>query len=270
MKKFIFITLALLAFTNITSQLLAQETDVLKTRTKSNQTNERTAGYDLKKNVKARVMQTDTGCTIVFENSAHSPDEASGMVSKKGYDYYQAQSAFSVSASDNAVTEVKSPRDAATGQASGKRMHKPMTVSKEYDKSSPKLMEKIANGKSSSDSTQSQIAIDEPGVHKGSNSGQGAGKVNVQDISMTKVNVQDISFTKRCGGKTTKLSVVDGECVIPIGDCPNGDCSIKADWSWGMSQSGTSKRCSVDFLLEIQDGVCHAINTKGTGATRDK
>ena len=145
----------------------------------------------------------------------------------------------------NAVEEVKSPRDAASGQATGKRQHQPVAVSKEYDKSSPVLAKSV----SSSAAPSSEIAIDEPGVQ-------------------SKVNVQDISFTKRCGGKTTKISCDNGDCEIPIEDCPNGDCSITADWSWGLSQSGSSKRCSVDFLLEITDGVCHAINTKGTGGTR--
>ena len=249
-RTILFIVVALFAFTSSTNQLFAQEA-ALKTRTKSNQTNERVADYDLKKNVKARVVQTDNGCTIVFESSSPgSTDAASGMTtSKKGYDYYQAQSAFSVSAADNSVTEVKSPRDVATGQSSGKRTHKPMTISKEYDKSSPKLAESVSSTGISSDAI----------------SGGGTGKVNVQDLSVSKVNVQDISFTKRCGGKSTKIVCDGGECEIPIGDCPNGDCSITADWSWGMSQSGSSNRCSVDFLLKIEDGACTAmaINEKG-------
>lgn len=36
-------------------------------------------------------------------------------------------------------SNVKSPRDIATGQASGKRQHKPLTVTKEVDKASPKV-----------------------------------------------------------------------------------------------------------------------------------
>jgi hypothetical protein len=280
MKKSIFITVALFAFASSINQSLAQET-IAKTRTKSNQTNERTAGYDLKKNVKARVVQTDTGCTIVFESSPpSSADAASGMAtSKKGYDYYQAKSAYSVSALDNSVTEIKNTKGSAIGQSSATRMPKPQTSSIEYDKSSPKLMETIPKGKSSSNSPQSEIAIDEPGVHKVSNSGQGAGKVNVQDLSMTKVNVQDISFTKRCGGKTTKISCDGDECEIPIGDCPNGDCAITADWSWGMSQSGTMSsgsgakgmsRCSVDFFLKIEDGACTAVAIKEKGLPGEK
>lgn len=264
MKKSIFITVVLFVFMGISNQLLAQEA-IEKTRTKSNQTNEKAAQGQHIKDAKltCRVSATESGCSIVFENSPSS--SATGMTaSKKGYDYYKAQS-FSVSSSDNSVSEVVSPRDAATGQSSGKRQHKPTTVSKEYDKSSPKLMEKVANGKSSSDSPQSEIAIDEPEVHKVSTSGQGAGKVNVQDISFSKVSFKDFTIVKRCGGKTTKISCESGDCEIPTGDCPNGDCVVTAEWSWGASQSGSSKRCSVDFVLKIEDGACTsmAINEKG-------
>jgi hypothetical protein len=226
MKKSIFITVVLFAFTSITNQLVAQEAA-------------KTSGYDLKKAVKCRVSQTDNGCSIVFESSP--PSSASGTAkSKKGYDHYMAKSSFSVSASDNSVSEIVSPRDPASGLPTGKRMHKPVSVS----------------SSASSGTSSDAMAV--------SGSGGGSGKVNVQDLSFSKVNVQDISFTKRCGGKTTKISCDGGECEIPIEDCPNGDCAITADWSWGMSQ-GSSKRCSVDFLLKIEDGVCTAmaINEKG-------
>ena len=48
----------------------------------------------------------------------------------------------------NAATSggVQSPRDQATGQASGKRMHKPLTITKEVDKSSPMLMKMMQSG----------------------------------------------------------------------------------------------------------------------------
>jgi len=35
-------------------------------------------------------------------------------------------------------SNIKNQRDMATGQASGKRQHQPLTVSKEVDKASPK------------------------------------------------------------------------------------------------------------------------------------
>ena len=41
--------------------------------------------------------------------------------------------------------EVQSPRDVATGQATGKRMHKPFVITKEIDKSSPLLYTALAN-----------------------------------------------------------------------------------------------------------------------------
>jgi len=35
--------------------------------------------------------------------------------------------------------EIKSPRDVATGQSTGKRMHKPITITKEWSSSAPAL-----------------------------------------------------------------------------------------------------------------------------------
>lgn len=236
MKKSIFVAIAFMAATSITNPLFAQEAAA------------KTAGYDLKKNVKCRVTTTEAGCSLAFEYDVKSPrDVATGQSSgKRGYDYYKAQSGFSVSSLDNSVTEVTSPRDAASGLPTGKRQHKPVRMTTEVDKSSPKLAESV----SSPDATAAK------------GSGGGTGKVSMQDMSFSKVNVQDISFTKRCGGKSTKLSVVDGECVISTEDCPNGTCTVVASWSWGTSNSG---RCSVDILLEIEDGVCTAmaINEKG-------
>lgn len=214
MKKLIFVAIALIAVTSITSSLFAQVAV------------SKNAGYDLKKNVKCRVIATENGSTVTLENE-EAPEKA--WLSKKGYDYYSASSSFRVSSSDNSVTEIVSPRDAASGLPTGKRQHKPITISKEIDKSSPKLAESVSSS---------------------------------EGIARGKVSVKDISFTMSCGGKSTKLSVVDGECIIPTGACPNGTCSVVASWSWGASNSS---RCSVDFLLEIVDGVCvaRAINESG-------
>jgi type VI secretion system Hcp family effector len=46
----------------------------------------------------------------------------------------------------SAAGGVQSPRDSATGMASGKRMHKPFVIMKEVDKASPKLYEACAHG----------------------------------------------------------------------------------------------------------------------------
>lgn len=243
------ITMALVAITSITSQLFAQSAV------------SKTAGYDLKKNVKCRVIPSEGGCVIAIEYDVKSPrDAASGLATGRR----QSQPAsvkqfFEVSMSNNAVSEVKSPRDVASGLATGKRMHKPYTISKEYDKSSPKLAEAVAKGKSNSDLPPAEISIDEPGVQK--------------------VSIQDFHFIVSCGGKNIEIPCPDGECDIPVGECPNGTCSAIASWSWGATNSGGSSvgtagsgRCSVDFLLEIEDGACTAmaINEKGLPGTPTK
>lgn len=249
-RKIIIITL--IAITSITSQLFAQDITA---------TGSFRAGYDQKKNVKARVIQTDNGCSIAFEYDVKSPrDAATGLATgRRQYQPLIIKKFFEVNANDNAVSEVKSPRDIASGQATGKRMHQPLTLAKEYDKSSPKLAEKVAKGPASSDLPPSEIAIDEPGVKK--------------------VSIQDFHFTMSCGGKTTQITCVDGVCEIPVGECPNGSCSAIASWSWGATQSGTSNigssgsglsRCSVGFNLEIEDGVCTAMAINEKGLPGDK
>lgn len=47
--------------------------------------------------------------------------------------------------------EVVSPRDAASGLPTGKRQHKPLTITKEIDKSSPLLMNVLVNNENVSD-----------------------------------------------------------------------------------------------------------------------
>ncbi|MDP3313062.1 type VI secretion system tube protein Hcp [Lutibacter sp.] len=244
-----FITIAFIAITCITSQLFAQEAT------------SKTTGYDVKKNVKCRVSPTETGYSISFEYDVKSPrDAASGMATgKRQHEQVRFIREYSVSSTDNSVTEVISPRDAASGLPTGKRQHKPVTITKEIDKSSPKLAEAVAKGKSSSDSPPSEIAIDEQGVHK--------------------VSMQDFHFTKRCDVASTKYAVVDGVCEIPTDDCPNGVCTLTADWSWGannasstgLSSTGTGmSRSSVDFYLKIEDGACTAMAINEKGLPGDK
>ena len=276
MKNLKIFAIALVVVASYTNQSFAQETAAIKTRTKSNNTNERTSGNVTanddwqQQNAKAaqgqhikkatfvcRVIPTNGGCIVTLDQDIKSSrDAASGLATGKRM--HKPFSVF-VSASDNAVSEVKSPRDAASGLPTGKRMHKPMTLAKEYDKSSPKLAESVAKGRSSSDLPPSEIAIDEPGVGK--------------------VAMQDMHFTISCGGKTTKIDCVDGRCEIPVGECPNGTCTAIASWSWGASNSGSMSsgsgmtglsRCSVGFNLEIEDGVCTAMAINEKGLPGDK
>ncbi|WP_310377661.1 type VI secretion system tube protein Hcp [Flavobacterium sp.] len=268
MKKINFKAIAFIAITSLTSQLFAQDatTKALGKTMASDDWQQaastKATGQHIKEGIiTCRVVATADGCSIVFENEIVSPrDAASGLPT--GRRMHKPYS-FVVSATDNSVTAVKSPRDAASGLATGRRMHKPVQpISTELDKASPKLIEKLVQGKTSS---SSEIAIDEPGVHKESGSGMGSGKVSVSDLSIMsagKATFKEFTITKRCDGKITKIVCPDGECNIPLGDCPDGSCSITADWSWGMTNQGTtthgsgSGRCAVDFLLEIKDGAC--------------
>lgn len=76
---------------------------------------------------------------------------------------------------------VTSPRDAASGLPTGKRQHKPLTVSPESNKSSPKLFSLVVTEPGSTVIIQPQA-----GASKATGSGSGAGKVNVQDLSVTR------------------------------------------------------------------------------------
>ncbi len=182
------------------------------------------AGYNVKANVKCRVAATAEGCSITFQkiemdsnSKSQAPrDAASGQATGKRQ--HGVIRCYEVSSSDNSVTEVKSPRDAATGQSSGKRQHKPTTVTKEVDKSSPKLAEGAASTGTGSDDALAQ------------STGGGAGKVSMQDFHFVMQNSK--------GGKVAGLIVGEEECDIPS-DLPDGEYTFIASWSWGHTQSGT-------------------------------
>lgn len=201
MKKQIFIAAAFIAATSFTNPLTAQEVAAAKT-----------AGYDLKKNVKCRISSTSTGCDITFTNEVKSPkDASSGLATgKRQHKPYT----FSVSATDNSVTEIKSPRDAASGQASGKR---------------------------TTDASSS--------------------------FSFSKITYEWIKPSWDKKETIKKISVEDGEFTVPT-DSPDGDYEMIVSWSWGATNQSSGKSYSAcHFILSLQDGVCMAINTKGTGAT---
>lgn len=100
---------------------------------------------------------------------------------------YQVQvcdaNGVAVSSSVALSHSITSPRDAASGLATGKRMHRPMTITKELDKSSPQLFSLVVTEPGSSVTIQPQAAVKESAPVS---SGSGAGKVNVQDISITR------------------------------------------------------------------------------------
>jgi hypothetical protein len=103
MERKYLVVIAVLGFIAITSQLFAQETmGVVKTKTKSNQSNDRNADQP-KVSCVGKITCGDGTCVINFYH------------------------------------EVVSPRDAASGLPTGKRQHKPFVITKELDKSSPML-----------------------------------------------------------------------------------------------------------------------------------
>ena len=112
MKKKIFITVALIAFTSITHQLVAQEA-ILKTRTKSNQTNEKSIATNQLDCV-VKIKPTENGCFIIFDNAIVSPrDAASGLPTGKRM---HKPVSFFVSPSDKTIVEVKSSNDMVSTQ----------------------------------------------------------------------------------------------------------------------------------------------------------
>jgi hypothetical protein len=222
MKKRI-ITIALVAITSITSQLFAQEVSAAA-RSKS--------GYNLKENVKARVSQndgktmaaddwdpnnanaakgkhfpkavlvcrvtpTDGGCIIALEHNVQSPrDAASGLATGRRSSTKPMTKFFEVSSSSNAVTEIKSPRDAARGLPTGKRMHKPFVITKELDKSSPQLSETVSKNREASAPSISEIVV-----------------TKLQDKSsaplMSEIAIDEPGVEKTGGGGSGKASFSD-------------------------------------------------------------
>lgn len=185
MKKKILVAAGVIFIAGFVSQLFAQETtDQLKSKTKSNQSNDRSA--DQNNGVcTGKIRCADGSCVISFDQ------------------------------------EIVSPRDAASGLPTGKRMHKPFVITKELDKSSPVL----AKG----------------------GSGLGAGKATFSDLSIM-INVQ---------GKSRKIPVVNGQFALP-NDCPDGACDLIVSWSWGESNSGTTsgtlKKYEATVNLDVENG----------------
>jgi type VI secretion system secreted protein Hcp len=62
--------------------------------------------------------------------------------------------------------EVYIPRDPQTGQPTGKRIHNPYTITKSYDKSSPKLYQALVTGEQMDNVTSKFYRISETGTEE--------------------------------------------------------------------------------------------------------
>ncbi|MBN1636432.1 MAG: Hcp family type VI secretion system effector [Deltaproteobacteria bacterium] len=62
--------------------------------------------------------------------------------------------------------DIHIPRDPHTGLASGKRIHGPLTILKEYDKASPKLYQALCTGEHMSEVIIKWYRIDDTGVEE--------------------------------------------------------------------------------------------------------
>lgn len=152
------------------------------------------------------ISENEAGCDISFTSDVKSPrDVASGMATGKRM---HKPMCFAVNSINNSVSEVLSPRDVATGQSSGKR-----------SPGNPIGGLSVKGGKS-------------PG-----------------------------------GNQFNNLMINNGQITLPP-DCSDGDYDLILSWSWGTSNSGNSKTyCQCHFILTMENGACMAIKTKATGTS---
>ena len=85
--------------------------------------------------------------------------------------------------------EIVSPRDPASGQATGKRQHKPFVITKELDKSSPLLYNALCTNEVI---TQFELQFWTP---KTSAAAGGGAEVQHYTVKLTDARIADIKFT---------------------------------------------------------------------------
>lgn len=111
--------------------------------------------------------------------------------------------------------EVVSPRDAASGLATGKRIHKPLVISKEIDKSSPLLMAALSRGESLSEVT---LSFYRPGKNPNTNElwytislkNAFISDIHSTWVSEKKQSLEEVSFTY----EKIKWTITDGNVTF--------------------------------------------------------
>jgi hypothetical protein len=197
--------MVLIVFTAITSPLFAQETQKI-TKSRSNIQNNKTTTENANQEAcVVSVKSIDGMCVVDYRN-------------------------------------VSSPRDHASGQASGKRMHKPYMITKELGVTEPTENDLIKLGDPASGLTK--------------------GKTTAQSIS----NVTAKVMHEDSWSAPMKLALVNGEYILPI-DCKSGKCEVELSWSWGATNSGSKRSYTGGrFALSMDNGVCNDMTlvSKGT------
>lgn len=84
--------------------------------------------------------------------------------------------------------EIVSPRDAASGLPTGKRMHKPFVITKELDKSSPLLYNALVNNENIS---EWELQFWTPQLKAATGTGQ---EVQHYTVKLTNANIASIAF----------------------------------------------------------------------------
>lgn len=193
----------------VSSQLVAQEA-ILKTRTKSNQTNEKSSAVNQLDCV-VKIAPTDNGCSIVFDN---------GIVS---------------------------PRDAASGLPTGKRMHKPVCF---FVSPSDNTIVEISSG----DLASAQA--------KGKSSSESTAKSSKGTYNWIKN-----SFDKGYKQSVKSTPFENGEFSLPA-DCDDGEYELEVSFTYQKIEMNNNEKqsksyVSCHFILEIDGGACRSIKEKG-------
>jgi type VI secretion system secreted protein Hcp len=102
--------------------------------------NETATSWNVQGPAGAPGAQGPTGAAGPVGPSAPSPDAIAGTITISGQHSGNFGDGLKITGYSH---EIVSPRDAASGQATGKRQHKPITITKEIDKSTPLLQRAI-------------------------------------------------------------------------------------------------------------------------------
>jgi len=109
--------------------------------------------------------------------------------------------------------EVLSPRDAASGLASGKRMHKPLVITKELDKSSPLLYNALVTNEAITEWTLQFWRSDRAGAEKAS-----------YTIILKNANIASIQFVMPNNKQPEFAKLAEYEQVAFVYE--------KIEWTW--------------------------------------